>query len=79
MANKQTRAGAELERAIRRRGETLQVAADRLGVGKSTLGCWLRGHRDPKRANAATIQEHYGVPVGWWGVPAEVEREAVAS
>lgn len=70
MANK-SKAAAELERSIRRRAETLQTAADRLGVGKSTLGCWISGHREPSRDNAAAVQEMYGVPVTWWSQPAE--------
>lgn len=79
MANK-SRAAEELERLIRRQGETLQVAADRLGVGKSTLGCWLKGHREPGRAKAVVAQEIYGVPVTWWGQPAESgERKAGAA
>ena len=81
-----TRAAVELERVIGVRRETRLQAAENLRIARSTLDCFLSGHRRPGRSNAALVHDKYGVPASWWDQPApaaepaeERQAEAVAS
>lgn len=66
MATKRT-AFTELRKARKGKGETLLVAAKKLGIDAGSLSRIERGHVDRLSVQAAVkIEREYGIPVAAW-------------